>query len=671
MNIIQKLHSVTKKFFAEVLLDDLARGRIDIKNLPPEMRRFVITCLISLCAVLACTVILYFYDGSLPTISFSCFDITYNISYITLIISFMAFITGWIFLLIGGVTSNTITFSILALFFIFLIGYIGLDSSYPWWLFLPLGFITVLLIPSLRHSRYIPPALRYIILYALCLRIAYLYILATPIKHYINNKYLWPAISGLAILLSFLSSLLSYLKKYRFPEKLFVIIGLLAVFMGIFLRGTFQITKLIEALFMVFRQITIYISLFWFILGFSALWGVINLAEWARDSLEILFPKKIIFGIVFIFWIAIFLLKLLLPNPPLIWNFSLTWTAWSIAGSIVLLYKRFNITRILTLFQLTIFTLLLTHAYYVIQFETVEEMKFQLGSLAIFIIGITWLLFQGSGFIINSSGKWFPRNSRLLLFFGLIFLMLGLNHLMLIARDVDFINIVKISAFTGFLYTGPPFILYLLLVKRLKRHPVNLRELAYLFIWGAILIHPGLILRKALYNYGIPIVSLAVIFSIIQEYLNVIVIKKITYRSSSFNEIIDGIIYAGAIGLGWLIFELNPQFSLIPVQIRFVEDINKLVLLTSSSLWYLFSLQFACAGLLGYGLAKTKLSGKSWGRPLFIGLILAVLYRSINSIILAIYLKQLFRSGLIWGLTVISLLVAFITIRKALRSTSP
>lgn len=187
------------------------------------------------------------------------------------------------------------------------------------------------------------------------------------------------------------------------------------------------------------------------------------------------------------------------------------------------------------------------------------------------------------------------------------------------------------------------------------------------------MVHPAIALRQVLLYYGTPIILLIGILSIIQEYLKLYVIRKITYHAPTFNEPIDGIIYASSIALGWIIFEQNPQFAILPIRIPLICNIGPEPII-SAPLWYKFSLQFACAGLLGYGLSKTKLAGIPYKKaniflvkPLFLGWVLAVVYRYIMDIIFSAYLNQILSTGLIWGLTCISLVVAIVTVRKSLR----
>ena len=191
-------------------------------------------------------------------------------------------------------------------------------------------------------------------------------------------------------------------------------------------------------------------------------------------------------------------------------------------------------------------------------------------------------------------------------------------------------RLIYLAFFAGALSTIPSVLLEIPFQMPTSRHPPLIRDLFFLFLWVGI----------------------------VEEIFKYLAVRLTVYRSSQFNEVMDGMIYMVSAAMGFAAAE----------NVGYMLGFGFSVGLLRAILSYLAHLSFSA--ILGYYMAKAKIERN--GNWLWIGFILAIsLHWFYNfSIVVGTFKKSewFFLLGLVvW---VFGLILTFILVKKA-QAVSP
>ena len=176
-----------------------------------------------------------------------------------------------------------------------------------------------------------------------------------------------------------------------------------------------------------------------------------------------------------------------------------------------------------------------------------------------------------------------------------------------------------------------------------RKEPEPKTLVAYLFLWGILIAFISIIVKDIILNYGFSlktdlahryffeseektsnvltqITIFLVTSAVVEEIIKLAAIYYLTFKNKYFSQIIDGVIYASAIALGFSFFENSIYFF------DFYENLSQKDFFIASALRGVASvLLHVCAtGIIGYyiGYAKYDLANKK--KFILKGLILGI-----------------------------------------------
>ncbi len=684
---LARAYAILKSYWVKVYWEEISEGGLQLRKLTSDLKFLGWLGVIIVLLNLLLTTYLYFYSGGLPSLHIidEVNGTTFSVPSTSFYFALLGYALGWAFLLAGALYSNAWAFLVAGVAFVYYVGPLGFALTNKWLFALPA--LLVIILATLRTHKW----RRSVPLFLLCFGFAFIILYTTPVKTMIPRDYRWVGILPLGLIVYYLITS-PWLARERKHQPLFVFsvsAGVILLFFLLCLSLSADQEAARSGVFLSFKEIMYLVSVFWFILGVELVEMSLRVTDWAVDLGRMLFSERIVRTSIAVVWMlelaltpfvlraadmkVSFLSFTLSPDLLVSLEIHFYLLLGILALVFILVWKRkLNTERLLYIFSFYLLSFLLIQGYYsnLLSFAEVEELG--LWTLFIYLAGMTWQTFLGGAGFVEGDGKWFPHISRLLLFLGVILLMTAVSHLKLVAGDPQFIQLTQLEPFLGIIYLGLPYALYLFLYRQGYYTPVPQRQLLTLFVLGAVVAIPALMVEHSPFLTGISVIGALILAIVVSESLKFLAVYLTVYKTPGFTEVMDGLACVGAAGLGFATFYNHPL--LIPFlpgswqSVYFLAPVRE-----NYEVFLIFFTHLASAAVLGYfvGLARQRvirgLSSESTTlrvvRQLVVlgsGLFLAILFRGLYEAVLRSQKDVLLSTHLIWLYISIPLLVVLI-----------
>ena len=349
--------------------------------------------------------------------------------------------------------------------------------------------------------------------------------------------------------------------------------------------------QLLELSFIGYHNLLGILGLFWYWMGLDLFNSSLDLARWATLAVRRLIPGGIVRVAIFAAWVAVMGYGCLaISTPPIAvieWLSRAPWgralleqyVGWEpsflvtmtmeyglyVTGIVLLIaivlsaMRKLSTDRLIGLFSLSIlaFLVILGGMGLFMAFGSSTQMSADvLGfwPLLIYVAGMFWEVLKNSANLLSGN------RTRLPLFSGFVLCLAGISLLELSAHFALFQQELSLNALSGVIYLGIPYLLYTYLYEQKRYTPVSRRHLLLLFGMGmlcAIPVHLGLPL------YAVPLIWLGVTLVSV-------------WRWGSWDDPLDSIVRAVAMGLGFLIFYARPVTFPVPLYTEFALRLTKI-----------------------------------------------------------------------------------------------
>jgi hypothetical protein len=223
--------------------------------------------------------------------------------------------------------------------------------------------------------------------------------------------------------------------------------------------------------------------------------------------------------------------------------------------------------------------------------------------------GMFWQVLQRSGDLVRG------RTPRVELFIGFLLCLAGVSLVELVAQGALFEQELALNAFNGVLYLGLPYLAYRALYRQKRFTPVRRSHLLVLFAWGLASALPVLARPQAAFTPLVWALGL---------WLTV-------WRTGRWDDLVDGVVYGLALGLGCAAFAAHPISlptpALLPLADRLAawqEQWALRIIWPWQPAWWLNLLALAASGaLLGLFLSLAHRQA-GWRRYALVALALVV-----------------------------------------------
>ncbi|MGQ9626533.1 MAG: hypothetical protein ACUVV0_06475 [Anaerolineae bacterium] len=623
-----RLFALAWDYLTDIQFAELIEARLPLQALSAELRflGWVGVSLILFSMLL--TTWLYFYGGTLPAIHLP--EENMAAPLVSLYLALFFYACGWAFLLLGGIHSNLETFILITIYFTYHGGVIGLGLGSKWlYALVPLAAFSLLFLRDFRSlSRR-----EAVLLLLFCLGLTSLLVFLTPLKRPFPLAGRWALAVGLGIAVYALLRAKNRFFLHSDSERRFlspymagfaVAAGAILFFFWLAMLETPGLEEAAGNALTSFNGVMGVVSIFWFILGVDLVGAAFNLAEWTMKAGRALLPLWALAAfVIFTSAVEIFLGRFALKDVTLVifswrWTLPFEWAeildlhsyiSLAILGITLLLLglRALNAGRLLALFGFSVLTFLLLRGYYsnLVSFLE-EEQKVGLGTLFLYVAGFSWQLFSGGKEMVRRGSRLFPRPARLLLLLGLILTIGAISHFEIVARYSLFAYSANLEPFYGATYLGLPYLLYLLLYRQSRYTPVPRGSLLALYVFGAAAALPVLILERLSPS---SVSYRASLLLLVQGSLQLLILG----RMRPWDEVLDGVICAGAVGLGFATFYSHPIYLPLPwVDLLIGANWQKIYWPGPERDWfelgYIYLGHLAAAVLLGYHLGRAKVS---------------------------------------------------------------
>lgn len=553
---------------------------------------------------------------------------------------------GWAYLLVGAAAVGLGAYVLAAAY----VAFYGLAAGFglagtPWFALIPFWLlVTGAWVASSRPTRWRLP-----LLCLLC------YLVALITYSSLHLKTILPGNEGRLILAAVYLALVANpwtLRERAFkPSIAFAVSAILFVgFYGLNLLQT-PAEEVLGDTFLSLHYLLGLVSLFWFWLGLDLFNGAQSLARWLVDTIKALVPSRILRLVIFSLWgiwIAIayllihgptlgmtqFLLHYRLGSallmaymslePSMVFASALDYHLYLTVAIVLLalalwLTKRLSAERLLGLFGLSVAGFLVLYGYFGIWFAFgSEDWESILGfwPLLIFVAGMFWEVLKASAGAVSGT------RAQTSLYLSFLLLLGGISLLELPSGSRYFQQELSLNPLLGVQYLGLPYLLYTFLYKQRRYTPVAPSHLALLFALGMLSAIPSLIWAKIVFA---PVAWLVVLLATV-------------WRWGRWDELWDGLVYAIASALGFLVFYTHPVMIPIPaftgflgrfvqLQSRYAEHI---IWPWEARWWVLLLAVLEAAVILGYLLSRARLAqGRARILFLILGLSLSLAFLAI------------------------------------------
>ncbi len=397
------------------------------------------------------------------------------------------------------------------------------------------------------------------------------------------------------------------------------------------------------------------LGLFWYWMGLDLFNGAHSLSDWAVATTKALLPERLQRAVVLALW-ALWLIVgyLLLRLPPrwiIDWLLSgrvgivliqayrtikisdvlasvLDYHLYITAGCLVLAavlagLRKLTHARLMGLLGVTLFSFFALLGYFGLFYaldasNSIEVLGFW--PAVLYVGGIFWQMLMVSSEIVSES------RARSLFFLGFLLAIGGIS-LLFFAASYEMFNVeLALNTFSGAMFLGIPYMLYAHFYQRRRLTLVPTRQILLAFALGMASAIPCLVVESLL---PAPILWL-------------LALLVMAWRKGRWDEPQDGLVYALAMALGFVVFYTHrfwismPSFSLLAKITEFQNNLAlKLIFPWEPRWWLILAQSCAAAAVLGYLLSRARAAqGRRRALFLFLAPASSVALLAIGSVIM-------------------------------------
>ncbi len=402
--------------------------------------------------------------------------------------------------------------------------------------------------------------------------------------------------------------------------------------------GHSQPEEVFSSSFLALNNLLGVVSLFCYWIGLDLFSSAENLAEWLARTIRLLLPRSVATAAVYTLW-AVWLVAayLLVHGWPyfLVLFFSLfRWgqVAFGLWHSIELpvgllstldvdlyataaivtvalglsLARKLTVERLMALLGISITAWIVISGYYGLLAASSSGSQGQAPGfwpLLLFVGGIFWQV------LMASSGLLAGSRMRSLVYLGFLLALAGIALLQVSGGYRIFGEVVSLNTYLGVVYLGIPYIVYILIYRQEHYTPVPNRHVLLLFTLGMLSAIPSLVWG---WMFLTPLLWMGIILATV-------------WRWGRWDEIWDGLVYALAMGLGYITFYSHPILIPVPPLTSWIAIFQQAqVAYSQQTVWpwdrrwpWIVAGAVGAALILGCALSRARTGGR-WRRWLWL-----------------------------------------------------
>lgn len=606
--------------------------------------------LVILLVSVAATAYLSLQSAGFPTLSVEIWEgEVVRVPSAALYLSLFVISFGWAYLLVGAATAGLGAYVLAAAYAAFygLAAGFGLAGT-PWFAVIPLWQLALgAWVASSQLTRWRLPLLG-----VLC------YLVALLTYPSLGLKAILPGTGGRLVLTGVYFALVAnpWARRERTFKPSIVFAASLILFASFYalnLRRT-PPEEILGDTFLALRYLLGLVSLFWFWLGLDLFNDAQSLAKWLVETIKSLVSPRLIGIAIFSLWglwIAIayllvhrptlgvtqFLLHYRLGNallmaymalePSMVLVSALDYhvyltVAIAVVALALRLAKRLSPERLLSLFTFSMAAFFVLYGYFGLWFALgSEDWESILGfwPLLIFVAGMFWEVLKAATGLVSGA------KAQTSLYLSFLLVLGGISLLELSSGSPYFKQELSLNPFLGILYLGLPYLLYTFFYEQQRYTPVPSNHLMLLFALGMLSAIPSLVGGRIAFA---PLTWLVILLVTV-------------WRWGLWDEPWDGLVYAVAPALGFLVFYTHPIIIPIPAFTSFLGRFVQLQTHYAEQIiwpwegrwWALLLVVLGAAVILGYLLSRARLAqGRARTMFLIFGLSLSLAFLTICEI---------------------------------------
>ena len=539
-----------------------------------------------LVASLAATAYLALQGSALPTVRAELWPgEAVDVATAALLGSLCVMAFGWSYLLSGAARHGLGAYVVAAAY----VGYFGLipgamRAGDAWFPVLPIWLLVqAAWVGSHSSSRW-----RYPLLLALSLTTGILTHKGTGFYRILPGRW-GPTVLGLSYFFALANPWVLHPRRMRHGLMFRLDLSLFLGFYALAIHGSAS-EELADLTFVGLHHLLGLLGYFWYWMGLDLIGSAGDIAEWVTATARDVLPLRAVRGVILAVWALALLVAygIAIPLPVRVLNALSTgplgrvvlasYAAWqpsftlgqtseyalyitgaTLATSIVLLaLQRLSHPRLMRLFYLWLLALLVTASGLALFTSFVMEPEDQgpsLWALALYLGGMFWEILKNSDDLVGES------TSRLSLFSGFLLCLAGVSLFELSAGYGYFQKTLTISAFSGAIFLGIPYLVYTYLYTQGHYTPVPHARLLLLFGLGM----------------GSALVAHVTGRLLIAPFLWLTSILAFAWRQGRWDDPLDGPVYGLALALGFVVYYTRPELIPIPAHTRFAQRFAELL----------------------------------------------------------------------------------------------